>query len=742
MPAIGQSIHRIDARGKVTGETLYPGDINLPDQLYMKVLFAGRPHAIIEKIDIKDAEAMQGVIAVFTAKDVPVNEYGLILPDQPVLCGPGSKKPFSDRVRFIGDHVALVVAESEKIAEEALKRIEVQFEDLPVLTDPLLAMGDKTNLLHPETDTNIFFHPRIRKGDIEKGFQEAEVIVEEEYRTPAQEHVYLQPEAGVAYIDDKGRVTVEVAGQWTHEDREQIAHALDLPEEKVRVIYPAIGGAFGGREDMSIQIILALAAYRLHERGIDRPVKIIWSREESIIGHHKRHPFIIRAKWGATRDGKITAAQMELIQDGGAYAYTSTKVMGNAILMCTGPYNIPNVKVDTYSVYTNHIPGGAFRGFGGPQAAFAAEGQMNKLAEQLSMDPVEIRIRNLLSEEDLLSVGTPLPKGVTLDQVVQACAERAGWQSLDGGWVKPERESLGEPGSPYLRRGLGFACGFKNIGFSYGYQDNCTATIEIHGSTEIEKVVLHHAGADVGQGAHTVMAQMAADAVGVPVEKVDLIVSDTADTGNAGSSSASRMTFMSGQSIRGAAEAALQKWQDEDRPAIATYTYLAPKTTALDPETGYCEPNFAYGYVAEAVVAEVDMETGHVRLLSVVCADEVGKAINPQQIEGQIEGAIVQASGYTILENFIQEEGETVTRHLSTYLIPTVLDIPMRVDSLILENADPRGPWGARGMAEMPYIPLAPAVVAAVKDAVGIWFDEFPLTPERVLFKIKEAGVH
>jgi CO/xanthine dehydrogenase Mo-binding subunit len=684
MPVIGQSIHRIDARGKVTGETRFPGDIHKPDQLYMKVLFAGRPHAIIKKIDTKDAEAIPGVVAVFTAKDVPVNEYGLILPDQPVLCGPGSNKPFTDRVRFIGDHVALVVAESEKIAAEALKHIGIQFEDLPVLTDPLLAMEDKTNLLHPETGSNIFFHPRIRKGDIEKGFQEAEVIVEEEYRTPAQEHAYLQPEAGVAYIDDEGRVTVEVAGQWTHEDREQIAHALDLPEEKVRVIYPAIGGAFGGREDMSVQIILALAAYRLHERGIDRPVKIIWSREESIIGHHKRHPYIIRAKWGATQDGKIIAAQMELIQDGGAYAYTSTKVMGNAILMCTGPYKIPNVKVDTYSVYTNHIPGGAFRGFGGPQAAFAAEGQINKLAEQLSMDPVEIRMRNLLSEGDLLSVGTPLPKGVTLDKVVQACAEEAGWQPSEGVWVKPERGSLGEPESPHLRRGLGFACGFKNIGFSYGYQENSTATIEIHGSTKIEKVILHHAGADVGQGAHTVMAQMAADAVGVPVEKVELIVSDTADTGNAGSTSASRMTFMSGQSIRGAAEAALQKWQDEDRPAVATYTYLAPKTTALDPETGHCEPNFAYGYVAEAVVAEVDMETGHVQLVNVVCADEVGKAINPQQIEGQIEGAIVQAAGYTILENFIQDKGETVTRHLSTYLIPTVLDIPVRVDSLIL----------------------------------------------------------
>jgi CO/xanthine dehydrogenase Mo-binding subunit len=742
MPEIGQSIHRIDARGKVTGETLYPGDINLPDQLYMKILFAGQPHAIIKQIDISDAEATPGVVAVFTAKDVPVNEYGLNMPDQPVLCGPGSSKPFADRVRFIGDQVALVVAESEAIAKNALDHIRVQYENLPVLTDPVLAMKDEVNLIHPDKDSNIFFHPRIRKGDLKKGFDEAQVIVEEVYRTPAQEHAYLQPEAGIGYIDEEGRVTVEVAGQWTHEDREQIAHALDLPEEEVRVIYPAIGGAFGGREDLSIQIALALAAYRLHERGIERPVKIIWSREESIIGHHKRHPFIIRAKWGATREGKITAAEMELIQDGGAYAYTSTKVMGNAILMCTGPYNIPNVKVDTYSVYTNNIPGGAFRGFGGPQAAFAAEGQINKLAEILSMDPVEIRMQNLLREGDLLSVGTPLPEGVTLDRVVASCAEVAGWQRSEHGWRRPEHKSLGEPESPHLRRGLGFACGYKNVGFSYGYPENCTATIELHGDTEIEKVVLRHAGADVGQGAHTAMTQMAADAVGVPVEMVELIVSDTAETGNSGSSSASRMTFMAGNSIRGAAESALHMWQNEDRPAIATYTYLGPKTTALDPETGYSEPNITYGYMAEAVITEVDIETGHVRLLNVVCADDVGKAINPLQVEGQIEGAVVQAAGYALLENFIQEGGETITRHLSTYLIPTVLDIPDKVDSLILEYADPRGPWGARGMAEMPFIPLAPAVMAAVKDAVGVWFDEFPLTPERVLFKMKEAGIH
>jgi CO/xanthine dehydrogenase Mo-binding subunit len=313
---------------------------------------------------------------------------------------------------------------------------------------------------------------------------------------------------------------------------------------------------------------------------------------------------------------------------------------------------------------------------------------------------------------------------------------------VKGRWQRPDRSSLGQTEAPTLRRGLGLACGFKNIGFSYGFSDKSTATIEIHGGKKIEKVVLHHAGADVGQGAHTVMAQMAADAVGVPIEKVDLIVSDTADTGNSGSSSASRMTFMSGNSIRGAAEEALQKWQDEDRPAIATYTYNAPKTTALDPDTGYCEPNFAYGYMAEAVVAEVDTETGHVRLLSVICADDVGKAINPQQVEGQIEGGVVQAVGYAILENFIQKAGETVTHRLSTYLIPTVLDIPERLDSLILEYAESRGPWGARGMAEMPFIPLAPAVVAAVRDAVGVWFNEFPLIPERVFFKMKEAGVH
>ena len=731
MSIIGESVIRVDARSKVKGEALYPGDVDLPGQAYMKILFSAKAHAIIRQIDTSKAEQFPGVLAVFTAKDVPNNVYGLISPDQPVLCGPGSNREFADRVRFIGDQVALVVAESEGIAAAAVRLIEVDYEDLPVITDPVAVMDDKSVLLHPDRGSNVFGHYRVRKGDVDDAFKQADVIVESTYHTPVQEHVFLQPEAGLSYIDEEGRVTVVVAGQWTHEDQEQIAHSLNLPLEKVRVIYPAIGGAFGGREDMSVQITLALAAWRLEQRGIKRPVKIVWSREESIIGHHKRHPYLLKARWGATKEGKVVAAEVEIIADGGAYIYTSTKVMGNATLMCTGPYDIPNVKVDSYAVYTNNIPNGAFRGFGGPQGAFEAESQMNKLADKLGMDPVEIRMKNIFKEGSVLSVNTPLPPGVSLDKVVERCALENGWRKSSFGWHRAAGMRLQESGP--IRRGVGFACGYKNVGFSFGAPEQCTATIEIVGKGDIEKVILYHAGAEVGQGSHTVFAQMTAEACGVPLEKVVLNMSDTATSGNSGSVSASRMTFMAGNSIRGAAELALQKWKSEERPAIATYQYCPPKTTPFDPETGKCEPNFSYGYTAEVVEIEVDTETGLIHINNVVCVDDVGRAINPVQVQGQIEGAIVQAAGYGVLENFIQKDGKVLTPTLSTYLIPTVLDIPDRVDSVILEYPDPRGPWGARGVGEMPYLPFVPALTAALHSATGVWFDEFPLTPERVL---------
>ncbi len=721
---IGQSKRRIDALGKVTGRTPYAGDLSMKGMLHMKILFAGRPHARIKRILVDRAQAAPGVVAIFTAKDVPVNEYGLQWKDQPVLCGPGSSKPGADVVRFVGDQVAVIVAQTEAQAEAARKLIEVEYEDLPVVADPEQAMQPGAVRVHEEIgDSNVCVHYKIRKGDVEEGFQQADVIVEGEYRTPVQEHAYLQPEAGLAYIDEEGHVTVMVGGQWTHTDRDQIAHALGLPDESVRVIYPAIGGAFGGREDMSVQIVLALAAWKLQ-----RPVRIIWSRQESIVGHGKRHATVIRSKWGATKEGKVVAAEVEMIGDAGAYMYTTNKVLGNSTITCTGPYYIPNVKVDVYGVYTNNVPGAAFRGFGAPQALYMAETQMNKLAEKLGMDPVELRLKNALRDGLTLGVGTPAPGPVSVPEVIQAAAERFGWKAHG------ERQDKKLPS--HLKRGRGFAAGFKNVGFSFGYQENCWARVELYGGSEIEKVVLLQAAAEVGQGVHTVMVQMAAEALGVPVEKVTLVASDSALMGNSGSVSASRMTFMAGNAIRGAAEAALEKWRKEERPAIGEFKYLAPPTTPFEKETGYATPNFAYAYAAQAAEVEVDVETGQVRVLRVVAADDLGKAINPDLVEGQIEGAVVQAQGYAMLEDFKTKDGYVLTDQLSTYLIPTIRDIPDKVESVIVEIPDPNGPWGARGVGELPFLPTAPAIAAAIHDATGVWYDEFPLTPERILRRL------
>jgi CO/xanthine dehydrogenase Mo-binding subunit len=721
---IGKSLPRVDARGKVTGETPYSGDRSMPGMLHMKLLFADRPHARVLWINTDKAEAAPGVVAVYTSRDVPLNEYGLQWQDQPVLCGPIPErgKPGSDVVRFVGDQVAAVVAESEAQAAAAVKLIEVGYEDLPVVSDPLEAMKPDSPRVHQEIgDSNICVHYKIRKGSVDEGFANADVIVESEYRTPVQEHAFLQPEAGLAYIDEQGRITVECGGQWTHEDRHQVAHALKMENEAIRILYPAIGGAFGGREDMSVQIVLALAAWKLK-----RPVKIIWTRQESMIGHGKRHATISRARWGATKDGKVIAIENVLIGDGGAYMYTSNKVLGNSAITSTGPYSIPNVKTDIYGVYTNNVPGAAFRGFGAPQALFMAEMQMDKLAEKLGMDPVEFRLKNALRDGDTMGVGTPSPSPVSVVKCIEAARDRFGWNTPD---TRPSPDD--RPSS--IVSGRGFAAGFKNVGFSFGYQENCWAKIEIHGNSEIDHVVLHHASAEVGQGTHTVMLQMAAEAVGVPFEKVSLIASDSATMGNSGSVSASRMTFMSGNAIRGAAEVALNKWNAEERPAVGEYKYLAPRTNQFDPETGYSTPNFAYAFVAQAAEVEVDTETGHVRVLRIVSADDVGQPINPALVEGQVEGAVVQAQGYAMMEDFKTKDGRVLTDQLSTYLIPTIWDIPEKVETVLVEVPDPNGPWGARGLGELPFLTVAPLIGAAIHDATGVWVNEFPFTPERVL---------
>jgi CO/xanthine dehydrogenase Mo-binding subunit len=356
--------------------------------------------------------------------------------------------------------------------------------------------------------------------------------------------------------------------------------------------------------------------------------------------------------------------------------------------------------------------------------------QMNKLADALGLDPVALRMKNLLREGSPIATGTPLPGGVGLTDVTEACAEAAGWQYTAAGWQRPK---LPEP-LPPVRRGSGFAVAFKNTGFSFGYQETCWAKIEVRGGAQIAEAIVYIASAEVGQGSHTVIRQMAAEALSVPLEAVRLVVSDTASSpGSSGSASASRTTVMAGNAVKGAAEKALQRWREEERPAIAEYTYLAPQTTPFDTDTGQGVPNLAYGYVAEAVDVEVDTETGQVRILRVVCADDVGRAVNPQQIEGQIEGGVAQAVGWATCESFITRDGRVLTPNLSTYLIPSITDVPDEVQSIILERPDPRMAWGVRGMGEMPFIPLPPALAAALQDATGIWFDEFPLTPERVL---------
>jgi len=731
-----KNITRIDALDKVTGKAKYPADFDYPNQLIMKVLFSKKVHAIVKYINCSAALNIQGVVAILTAKDVPNNEFGLIKPDQPVLCGPDSNIESANRVRCVADKVALIIAESEEIATKARDAIEVNYEDLPLVTDVMQAYSSNEVLLHPENGSNIFCHYKIRRGNIKDPFSEADVVIESEYDTPVQEHAYLQPEAGLAYYDEDDRITVVVGGQWTHDDQHQISHSLKIDVDRIRVIYPAIGGAFGGREDMSVQIILGLATMKLREIGIDRPVKITWSREESIIGHHKRHAYKILSKWGAKKNGKLVAAEVRIMADCGAYYNTSTKVLGNATLLCTGPYYIPNVIVDSYAIFTNNMPAGAFRGFGGPQAAFEAESQINKLAVMLDIDPVEIRLINTLKEGEKLPVETPLPEGITIDKVIKECAEQSGWIKDGAGHYHFEKRE--ENLQPFLRKSTGFACGYKNIGFSFGAPENCWAIIELYGKSEIDYAVLKHAGAEVGQGSHTAFTIMAAKALNLPVEKIRLEASDTATSKNSGSVSASRMTFMAGNSIIGAANLALQRWTKEDRPAIGEYKYIPPATTPYDPETGKCYPNFAYGYIAESVTSVLDLETGEISIEDVCVVDDVGKAINLLAIEGQIEGAIAQALGYAITENFIQKDGKVLTDKFSTYLMPTVLDIPKKVRSIILENADPIGPFGVRGMGEMPYLPFVPALTHSMFLNSGKWFDRFPLTPDRVIKVLNE----
>jgi len=717
---IGQPIRRPDAPPKVTGETFYPADLYMDGMLHIKVLWSDRPHAQLLRVDASAALALPGVVTVFTAADVPVNEFGIEEMDEHVLA--------QDKVRFVGEPVALVVAKSEETALEALDRIQVDYKDLPGVFDPREAMQAGAPLVHDEKETNVLGYWFVRRGDLEAAFAASDVIVESDYYLPHVEHAFLQPEAGLGYIDDQGRVVVHTTGQWAHDDQRQIAHALGLPEEQVRVIYTLAGGAFGGREDVSVQIFLALAAFRLR-----CPVKMIWTRSESFRGHHKRHPFYMHYRTGATRDGKLTAMEARLVADGGAYASTSRAVVKSAVTNATGPYHVPALRVDGWAVYTNNMDAGAMRGFGTIQITFASEMQMAKLAAVLDMDPVEFRACNILHEGDIGPTNVTLPPGVGLEAAMSAAVEAAGWReegglrASSGTWMDKRSTT---------RRGVGFACGWKNIGYSLGFPEQSTAIAELYGGAEIERAVIKTGVAEVGQGVLIVMAQVAADTLKVPLERVSVVNDDTALVPNAGSSSASRQTLVTGRAVREACLAALARWRDEDRPAVARYQFLPPRTTSFDPETGECDPHFSYAYGAHIAEVEVDLETGEVRLVRVVAAHDVGRLINRLAAEGQIEGGISMGQGYALMEEFIQREGYILTGNLHDYLVPTILDAPEEIVSLFVEVADAQGPWGAKGLGEMPTLILPPAIATALHDATGVWFNRLPITPERVVMAL------
>ncbi|MGH2534796.1 MAG: xanthine dehydrogenase family protein molybdopterin-binding subunit [Thermomicrobiales bacterium] len=727
---IGAALPRHDALGKVTGETQYPGDLIRPGMLHAKVVFADRPHARIVQIDAEPALAYPGVVAVLTAADVPYNAFGLIDHDQPVLCG--------DKVRFTGDKVALVVAESAEAAEAGARLVAMTYEDLPAVTNPRAAMEPNAPLVHEDRTTNVLLHRPIRKGDVGQGFAEADVILDGEFSTSWQEHAYLQPEAGIAFIDHQDRVVVETAGQWLHEDRKQIAAMLNVPEEQVVVRYAAIGGAFGGREDLSLQHVLALAAWKLR-----RPVAMVWSREESIVAHHKRHPMTIRCRWGARTDGTITAVEAEVVADGGAYASTSAEVTKVATVFASGCYEVANIAVDGYAVYTNNVPSGAFRGFGAPQSQFAAEIMVTRLAHALGLEPVELRRRNLYREGSLEPTQHPLPPGVSALPVLEACVDEAA-RRLSGKAArndKSERQEV-ELSPPHLRRGVGIACGIKNVGYSFGFPEQAMATVEVHGRGDVERAVVRVGAADVGQGSHLALRQIAAERLGVPIDLVEMITDDSSEAPNAGSASASRMTLMAGRAVNDAAVEALEKWRGSDDLEVeATVQFRPPATTPLDPVTGAGVPNYCYGYAAQAVEVEVNTLTGQVQVLRIVSAHDVGRAINRQQVEGQIEGCLAQALGYALLEDFRVKDGHVLTPYFSTYLLPTSLDMPTEIHPVILELADPNGPFGARGVAEMPLVPFAAAVSSAIHDATGVWLTALPMTPERVLGALKEHTI-
>ncbi len=753
---IGKSIKKVDSVQKALGTATYINDLSFPKMLWGAVLRSVYPHAKILNIDTSKAERFPGVKAVLSAKDVPDCRHGVFIKDEVVFA--------RTKVRFIGEPVAAVAAIDRETAQQALQLIEVEYEELPAVFDPIEAMQAGAPVLHEELDTYFSIFPAVREGnvcskttivegDIEKGFQEADIIVEDHFKTPMTHQTYMEPTGAIALLDPSGKIVVYSSTQAIFVTQSRVSEALKIPMSKIRVIAPNVGGGFGGKIETNVQPICVALALKAN-----RPVKMVLTREEEFMVMHPRHPALLWGRLGVKRDGTFVAKETVNIYDSGAYSDDGPGVAGFGTLMSRGPYRIPHLRLEGYCVYTNKVRTGAFRGFGNPQSSFASESLIDIAAKELGMDPLELRLKNAIVPGDH-SVGNQVLHSVGIKECLEKAAQGLGWKEKKG-----------------KHRGRGIAC-VNHISGLY----TVAALVRIN---EDGTIALQVGTMDVGQGADTIFVQIAAEELGVPIDHINLITRDTDATPYTWATSASRLTYTGGNAVRLAAIDAREQLlsltaqqfevKKEDltikdkrifikgSPEIGlTYQQLAEiscwvkggqiigKSTYMVENPPFDRSGFigfpfgtqsAYIFAAQAAEVEVDTETGKVKVIRCAAAHDVGKAIHPQNVEGQIEGAFVQGLGYALTEEIAFDEGKVINPSLAEYKILNARDVPP-ITPIIVEAHDKTGPFGAKGLGEPGLVGVAPAIANAIYDAIGVRIKELPITPEKVLNAIKGKRV-
>ena len=737
---INKTIPRIGAADLARGRVLFSEDIALDSPLSLHIFRSTKAHARIRRLDVEKARSMTGVLGIFTAKDIPgKNLFGLINKDQPLLA--------HEKVRFVGEAIAVVAAVDRESGRRALDAMDIVYEDLPAVFDPEESLKEGSPLLHPKG--NLLFKRILRKGHGAEALTRCDVVIKRTYHTPCLEHCYLEPDAGAGFVDQDGTLVIYASTQNPHYDLKEVSEILGLEEERIRIIQAATGGGFGSKLDLTVQGYIALALYHLR-----RPVRLVFSREEAFLATAKRHPLKMEMETGATKDGKIQALRARILCDTGAYASYGVAVATRAAVHATGPYEIENVELESLCVYTNNPIAGAMRGFGVPQIAFAHESQMDLLAQELKLDPLEIRRINALRANSKTGTGQELAASVGMIKTLEAIEPH--YRNAKSQW---KTEPIPEP----LRRGIGIGSMWYGIG-NTGVQNPSSARVEMDPKG---KITLFSGAADIGQGSSTVLAQITAEVLGVEPSEISLVIADTKWTTNAGATSASRQTYISGNAVKDAASRLAdvlvteavdvlktpksllvledgfvvdsrhsdkrvplsklaKRAHDRGRP-LNWQGYFDPVTSPLDGETSQGVPYATYAFASHLALVTLDTSTGEVQVNKIVAAHDVGKALHPQNVEGQIQGGVGMGLGFALMEEFIP--GKTAS--MGDYHIPTSLDMP-EILPLIVEDQEPTGPFGAKGVGEPALIPTAPAILNAIADALGERIYRLPANPERV----------